>query len=402
MSVKDRFEKNIHGKEKTMKFLHLGDLHLGKSLNEFDLMEDQKYMLDQILQIIQQEAVEGVLIAGDVYDKSIPSEAATRLLDYFLCSLSALSVKTFIISGNHDSEERLHFGSSLFAANQIYICAKYNGELYKKTIEDAYGKIDVYLLPFVKASTVRHFYPDAKVESYHDAVRVILENASIDPTKRNVLVAHQFVAGKGEDPILAGSESVGTQSVGLVEKIGYDCFDAFDYTALGHIHSPQKVGREEVRYSGSMLKYSLSEVNNEKSVPIINIAEKGKVEITLKKLTPLRDLRHIKGPMSALLDPKNIRAEKDYMYVTLTDEQIQSDAMAIFQQVYPNTVKIDYENSRTKELDQVDIFQRTQEKSFEELFDDFYHMIYGCEMEEEERAVMKVVAQEAGVIDETN
>ena len=385
-----------------MKLLHIGDLHLGKSLGDFDLIGDQKYILDQILGIIKEKAVDGVLIAGDVYDKAVPSEAAMNLLDYFLSSLSRSGVSTFMISGNHDSDDRLNYGSDLFAANQIYIASKYDGTLYRRTVTDAHGEADIYLLPFVKASQVKHFFPDAEIATYDDAVRLILAHAGIDPDRRNIIVAHQFVTGRSEDPSLGGSESVGTQSVGLVEKIGYDCFDAFDYAALGHIHSPQKVGREEVRYAGSPLKYSLSEVNNTKSVPIITLGEKGDVSLELIPLRPMRDLRHIKGPMKMLLDKTNITDPDDFIYVTLTDEDTVNDAMGIFQQVYPNTVKIDYENSHTRAIEQVDISSIAENKSFSELIGDFYRLMYQCEMSEEEMKYMKVAAQEAGMIDETD
>ena len=385
-----------------MKFLHLGDLHLGRSLGDFDLIEDQKYILDQILEIIEKENVDGVLIAGDVYDKSIPSEAATNLLDYFLCKLSESGVQTFMISGNHDSDDRLNYGSNLFEANQIYISALYNGTLDKRTVTDEYGEVNVYLLPFVKASQVRHFYPEETIDSYDDAVRVILKHADMDVTQRNVIVAHQFVTGQSEDPALGGSEGAGTQSVGLVEKIGYDCFDGFDYVALGHIHSPQRVGRDQVRYSGSPLKYSLSEVHNAKSVPVITMGKKGEVTLELIPLKPMRDLRHIKGNLKALLEPKNITDVEDFIYVTLTDEEIINDAMGIFQQTYPNTVKIDYDNSRTRAMEHVDISNIAENKSFSELIGDFYRLIYNCEMSGEEMDYMRAAAQEAGVIDETD
>ncbi len=384
-----------------MRLLHLGDLHLGKSLGDFDLIEDQKYILDQILAVIRDKAVDAVLIAGDVYDKAIPSEAATNLLDYFLCHLSETGVKTFLISGNHDSDDRLNYGSQLFQTSQIFISSVYRGTLAKYTVEDELGEVDVYLLPFVKASQVRHYFPDAKIDSYDDAVRVILAEAHIDPKRRNVIVAHQFVTGKSEEPALAGSESMGTQSVGLVEKIGYDCFDAFDYVALGHIHSPQRVGREEVRYAGSPLKYSLSEVNNTKSMPLVTLGEKGQVSVELIPLTPMRDLRHIKGPIHELLDKKHVQSQEDFIYATLTDEEIIDDAMGIFQQVYSNTVKIDYDNSHTREIEQVDLSHIVENKSFSELISDFYRLIYQCEISEEEMDYMKMAAQEAGVIHET-
>ena len=385
-----------------MKLMHLGDLHLGKSLGDFDLNEDQKYILDQILEIIDEREVDGILIAGDVYDRAVPSESATNLLDYFLKCLADKKVKTFMISGNPDSDDRLNYGSRLFAANHIYISAKFMGNLYRQTVIDEHGEADIYLLPFVKASQVRHFYPEEKIESYDDAVRTILAHAQIDPGKRNILVAHQFVAGKGADPELGGSESAGTQSVGLVEKIGYDCFDGFDYVALGHIHSPQSVGRKEVRYSGSPLKYSLSEVGNDKSVPVITLGEKGDVDIELVKLRPMRDMRHLKGPIEKLLDRENITSPEDFIYATLTNEDIIDDAMGIMQQVYPNTVKIDYDNSRTREIERIDIANIAEQKSFDELIGDFYRKMYGCDISEEEMQVMKEAAKEAGVIDETD
>ena len=383
-----------------MKLLHLSDLHLGKSLGDFDLIEDQKYILNQVLDLIDEESVDVVLIAGDVYDKSVPSEAATRILDSFLSELAAKKVKTFMISGNHDSDDRLNYGSTLFESNQVYISAIYDGHLDKHVINDGETEINIYLLPFIKASQVKHFFPKAEIESYEDAVRVVLANADIDEKKKNILVAHQFVAGKGEDPMLGGSEGAGTQSVGLVEKIGYDLFNIFDYVALGHIHSPQSVGRCEVRYSGSPLKYSLSEVNNEKSVPIINVDKNG-VEINLIPLKPMRNMRHIVGKMEELLNKANVKTPEDFIYVTLTDEEIINDAMGVFQQVYPNTVKIDYDNSHTREIEQVDISKIAQNKSFSELIGDFYRLIYNCEISEEELGVMRVAAREAGVIDET-
>lgn len=383
-----------------MKFLHLGDLHLGKTLSDFDLIEDQKYILDQILNIADKESIDGVFIAGDVYDKSVPSEAATKLLDYFLIHLAKKEIKVFMVSGNHDSDDRLNYGSTLFASNQIFISAVFDGTLHKQSFADRDTEVDIYMLPFVKASQVRHYFPDEVIENYDDAVRTIIRNTPINPQNKNILVAHQFVAGKGEDPALAGSESVGTQSVGTVEKIGYDCFDDFDYVALGHIHSPQRVGRDEIRYAGSPLKYSLSEVSNEKSVPLITVSAEERVKIEIVPLKPMRDMRHIKGTLKELLDKKSIKAPDDFIYATLTDEDIINDAMGIFQQVYPNTVRIDYDNSHTRETLQVDISRIAENKSFPELIGDFYRLMYGQEITEEEMDVMRTAAREAGVINE--
>ncbi len=385
-----------------MKVLHLSDLHIGKSVNDFNLIEDQKYMLEQILGLIKSRDIDVVLIAGDVYDKTVPSEEAVRLLDYFLCSLSELDVETFMISGNHDSDERLHFGSALFEARKIHICAKYDGHLYTKQLSDGFGSLNIWLLPFVKASQVKHFYPDEEIRSYDDAVRTVLAHAEIDPSERNILAAHQFVVGKSGDPKTGGSESAAVLSVGAVEKTGADCFDDFDYVALGHIHSPQQIGKETVRYSGSLLKYSLSEADNEKSVPVVTFGKKGEVSVELVPLIPLRDMRHLKGKLKQLLDRQKIEAPEDYIYATLTDEDPIDDVMGIFRQYYPNTMKIDYDNAHTRAMEQTDLQAAVQERSYLELVSDFYRMMYGCEISEEELKIMKEAAKEAGVIDETD
>lgn len=382
-----------------MKLLHIGDLHIGRSLFDFSLIDDQRFILDQIISVADQREVEAVIIAGDVYDRTVPSEEAVGLFDHFLRELASRHIKTFVISGNHDSDERLNFGSSLFETNEIYISSKFDGKLFKKELKDKDKTINIYLLPFVKASQVRHFYPDAEIETYEDAVRTIIDNADINEAETNILAAHQFVAGKGKETIFSGSESAGVLNVGLVEQIGASCFERFDYVALGHIHAPQQLGRETLRYCGSPLKYSLSEINNDKSMPLISI-EDGNVSVELIPLEPKRDMRHIKGRMEQLLDKENIRSPEDFVYVTLTDEDVISDAMGIFQQVYPNTVRIDYDNDHTRELERVDITRIGENKSFDELISDFYQMVYKCDISDEELSIMMDAAREAGVLDE--
>ena len=385
-----------------MRLMHVSDLHLGRSLGDFDLIEDQEYILEQLLELAERRSVDAVLIAGDVYDKSIPSEAATRMLDHFLSCLAKKKICTYIISGNHDSDERLNYGSGLFESNHIFISAKYDGKLRKHTLRTGEEEADIYLLPFVKASQVRRYLPEAKIESYDDAVRAILDNETIDTSRCNILVAHQFVTGKSQDPELGGSESLGTQSVGLIEKIGYDCFEDFDYVALGHIHSPQQVGRREIRYSGSPLKYSLAEVNNEKSVTMITIDSNKNTDIELIPIRPVRNMRHIRGKLRELLDRSNVSAPEDFIYATLTDEEFVDDAMGIFQQIYPYTVKIDYDNSHTREIEQIDISRIAENRSFEDLISDFYRQMYSCEISEEEMDIMRSVAREAGVLYEAD
>ena len=384
-----------------MKIMHLGDLHIGKSLGDFDLYEDQKYILEQILNLIKEKSVDVLLIAGDVYDKAIPGEKSVQLLDYFLKRLVETGIKTYMISGNHDSDERLNFGSSLFESNNIYINSKFNKILKKYSLHDEFGELNIYLLPFVKASQVQHFFPEEKIDSYDMAVRTIIKHSDFDVRKRNILVAHQFVAGK-DDPEIAGSEGLSVHNVGMVEKIGYGSLAEFDYVALGHIHSPQSVGLKHIRYSGSPLKYSLSEVNNNKSVPIITFKDKGEVLVEFAPLLPMRDIRHLKGNIKNLLDKNNISMENDFIYATLTNEDIVNDAMGIFREYYPNTVKIDYDNSHTKEIENVDITRITQNKTFDELIKDFYMQMYSCDMGEEELEIMKWAAKEAGVGNEAD
>ena len=384
-----------------MKIMHLGDLHIGKSLGDFDLYEDQKYILEQILNLIKEKSVDVLLIAGDVYDKAIPGEKSVQLLDYFLKRLVETGIKTYMISGNHDSDERLNFGSSLFESNNIYINSKFNGILKRYSLYDKFGELNIYLLPFVKASQVQHFFPEEKIDSYDMAVRTIIKHSDFDAKKRNILVAHQFVAGK-DDPEIAGSEGLSVHNVGMVEKIGYGSLAEFDYVALGHIHSPQSVGLKHIRYCGSPIKYSLSEVNNNKSVPIITFKDKGEVLVEFAPLLPMRDIRHLRGNIKNLLDKKNISCEKDFIYATLTNEDIVNDAIGIFREYYPNTVKIDYDNSHTKEIENVDITRITQNKTFDELIKDFYMQMYSCDMGEEELEIMKWAAKEAGVGNEAD
>lgn len=384
-----------------MKLIHLGDLHLGRSLGEFDLIEDQKYILGQIIDLIDKEKVDAVLIAGDVFDKSIPSEAAVNLLDSFLKDLVSRNVKVFMISGNHDSDDRLNYGKWTFEKQGVYISAIYDGELDCHVLKDGDTEINIYMLPFVKASQVRHVYPDETIDTYEDAVRLVIDKAGIDESKCNIVIAHQFVAGK-EDPLLSGSESIGTQNVGTVEKVGYDCFSKFDYVALGHIHSAQKVGRDLCRYSGTPLKYSLKEINDKKSVPLITVNGKNDISFELVLLNPKRDVRHIRGKMEELLDPANISSPDDFIYATLTDEDIIDNVMGIFQKSYPNTVKVDFDNSRTREVEKVDVSQIAENRTFEDLISDFYKQVYGCDISDEEMAVMREAAREAGVLNEAD
>ncbi len=384
-----------------MKFLHVSDLHLGRTLGEFDMAEDQNYILNQIIDIALEAGADALLVSGDVYDKSVPGESAVALFDAFLRRLAEANLKTFIISGNHDSDERMNFGSGLFRAKNIYISAKFTGVPEKFTLSDNHGDVNIFLLPFVRASLVRRFYPDEEIPDYDSAVRAVLANSGANPNERNVLLAHQFVVNGSAAPVLGGSESLATRAVGTVEMVHSDAFEAFDYVALGHIHSAQRVGREGIRYSGSPLKYSQSEAADEKCAILCDLGKKGELSVTQIPLKPKRNLRIIKGRLSELLSPQNIVSPEDFIFATLTDEEIIDNAMSIMQQYYPNAVRIEYQNSRT--AGDYSIGGAAAEKRpFGEIIADFYRQVYGGEISPEEMKLMKEAAKEAGITDEAD
>jgi len=380
-----------------MRILHLGDLHLGKSVNEFSMIQDQKYILEKIIEIVHEKKVDAVMIAGDVYDRTIPSEEAVKLLDWFLTKLSQMGKTVFMISGNHDSDERLQFGSTLLRAKKVFIAGRYDGTIEHIEMQDEHGPFHVWLLPYVKASRVAHFFPEGDTSTYDAAFRTAISACDVNEQERNVIVVHQFVTGKTEEPILAGSESA-MVSVGTIDKIGYDCFDKFDYVAMGHIHGCQAVGRETCRYAGSPLKYSLNqkEIHSQKTVPVVSLGEKGSIEVELIPLIPRREVRHIRGELKDILS--NAVDTEDYIYATLTDEQAQFDAMARLQEIYPNIMKLDYDNVSTRALQENDV-EETEGKSFEELIADFYQWMNGKEPSSEEWKILQEVAKEAGVIE---
>lgn len=387
-----------------MKFLHLADLHIGKSIKEFDLIDDQRYILNKIVMIAEEEKADAVVIAGDVYDRAVPSEEAVRVFDDFIYALSSLHIKILLISGNHDSDERLNFGSRLFEDTGVYFCTKFNGSLKKVVLQDKeQNRYNFYLLPFVKASQVRHFYPDEKIDDYEDAVRTVIEHADINKDEINVIVSHQFVTGRSDSVEFSGSEGLGTINVGLVEQISCSCFDDFDYAALGHIHKAQSVGRETIRYAGTPLKYHFEEVNDLKSVPVVSLGkEKGDISISFRELKPKRDMKAIKGKLEQLIGGKYGMISNDYIYVTLTDENPIEDAMNIMRQYYPNTLQIRYENSHTKALSAVNEIKMPDSKDFSELFSDFYNLMYGIDASEEEMELINLAAKKAGIVNETD
>ena len=354
-----------------MKLFHLSDLHIGKRVNEFSMIEDQKYILTQILYAADQEKPDGILISGDVYDRTIPTAEAVQVFDAFLTRLSEQKIPAFIISGNHDSAERLAFGSSLMGKSGIYFSKVYDGTVEKIPMQDAYGTVWIYLLPFLRPSTIRHALPERaeEVQSAADAVRIALEQTKIDEKERNVLLAHQFVTGakRCDAEELQGGD---------VDQIPAELFASFEYVALGHIHSPQKVGRETVRYCGAPLKYAFSEAGQEKSITVVELKEKGSVDLRTIPLKPLHDLRKIRGTyleVTAKSFYENRDCE-DYLQVTLTDEEDVPDGMAKLRTIYPNLMRLEYDNKRTRSNAEVRAAERVEEKSELELFQEFYEL----------------------------
>ena len=365
-----------------MKIIHVSDLHIGKRVNEISMIEDQEYILLQILQIIDDEKVDAVLIAGDVYDKSIPPAEAVTLFDDFLCRLANRHVQVLIISGNHDSQERLAFGNRLLELGGIHISPVYDGTVRSVTLTDEDGDVVFWLLPFIKPVHVKRFYPDENIEGYTDACRVAIEKMNIDTTKRNVLLTHHFVTGACVDP--DGSEEI---SVGGSDNVDSSVFADFDYVALGHIHRPQNIGSNRIRYSGTPLKYSLSEAAHHKSVTVVHLGAKGDLELQLRPLTPRHDLRQIRGTFAELTDKSFYEgtATDDYIYVALTDEEDVPEAIGKLRLIYPNLMHLKYDNTRTRTNQIIDGAEDVQRKSPLELFGELYELQNNQPMSEEQR-----------------
>ncbi|MBR3918929.1 MAG: exonuclease SbcCD subunit D [Clostridia bacterium] len=350
-----------------MKFVHLSDLHIGKRFGEASLIEDQEYILNNIIKIIDEEKPNAVIIAGDVYDKAVPSAEAVQLFDVFLCNLSERKLQVFVISGNHDSPERIAFGSRLMNKSGIYMSPVYDGTITPVEIEDEYGKVLIHMLPFVKPAHVRNVFPDAEIQGYTEALRCVINNMNIDSNCRNILITHQFVTGAET----SGSEEL---SVGGSDNVDVSVFDAFDYVALGHIHRAQRVGRETVRYSGTPLKYSFAECNHKKSVTVVEMGSKGEVVIRLVELVPKRDVREIKGLYSEITR-RDFYAETscdDYLHVILTDEEDIPEALGKLRVIYPNIRSLDYDNKRTRGSGIIEDACEVANKSPLDIFAEFY------------------------------
>ena len=374
-----------------MRLAHISDLHLGKRVNEFSMLEDQRYIVKQIEGILEEEAADAVLIAGDVYDKPVPPGEAVRLFDGFLTALADRGIHVFVISGNHDSPERIAFGSRLMEKSRVYMAPVYDGHVSPIELRDAYGSVYVYMLPFVKPAVVKKCWPEEGIETYEDAVGCAVAHMREEvfvPEARNVLVAHQLVIGASR----CDSEEV---SVGGLDQVSAALFRDFDYTALGHIHGPQNAGGERIRYCGSPLKYSFSEAGHVKSVTIVDLEEKGNVRVRTRPLIPLHDMREIRGSYEEVVSRDFYRgtAVDDYLHITLTDEEDILDAMGKLRAIYPNIMRLDYDNRRTREGGQLpEKVQRA--KSPLELLEELYALQNNQPMSGEQRELSARLIEE--------
>lgn len=372
-----------------MKFIHLSDLHIGKRVNDFSMIEDQAYILTKILNIIDEQQPDGVFISGDVYDKAVPSAEAVALFDDFLYRLAQRELQTYVISGNHDSPERIAFGGRLMNQSGVYMSPVYHKDIAPITVHDEHGAINIYLLPFIKPTHVRAQFPEASIESYTQAMQVALDYLQVDSSKRNVLLTHQFVAGS----LRSESEEL---SVGGSDNVAVDVFEAFDYVALGHLHKPQHVGRETIRYCGTPLKYSFSEANDVKSVTVVEMGAKGEIEITTVPLVPKRDLKQLRGTYDDLMLKSNYDSLNldDYYRITLIDEHDVPDALQKLRTVYPNIMKLDYDNARTQALTLIEGASAIEQKTPLELVGEFYEQQNNQALSSEQAALLTTLIEQ--------
>lgn len=373
--------------------MHLADLHLGKRVNGFSMMEDQEYILNRILEIMEEEQPDGLLIAGDVYDKTIPPAEAVRLMDDFLTAVAAKHVPVFLISGNHDSAERVAFGHQLMQGSGIWISPVYDGTIRHHTLEDRWGEVNIYLIPFLRPSVVRSFFPDVEIEDYTDALRTIIEDLQVDTSRRNVVLAHQFVTAAGALPETCDSEQL---SVGGLDQVDGSVFSPFDYTALGHLHGPQRVGSETIRYAGSPLKYSFSELHQKKSVTVAELREKGVTEIRQIPLQPRREMIELRGTFEEILEEARKKGEPqtDYYHMILTDETDVVDALSRLREYYPNIMLLDYDNRRTRSQKEVEQLDRVEERTPGGLFAALYEQQNGQEMDSDRKEYLDGLIRE--------
>lgn len=381
-----------------MKFLHLADLHIGKRVCEHSMLDEQVFILREILGIVCEEHPDAVLIAGDVYDKSVPSAEAVAVLDEFLVKLAATGTKVFVLSGNHDSAERIAFGGRLMKGMGVYMSPVYQGEFAPVTLNDEMGEVDLWMLPFVRPADVRATLESEEerdaVTDYTSAMRMAIARMKFTEGRRNVLVAHQFVTG--------AERSESEENVGGLDNVDASVFEKFDYVALGHIHKSQSVAKDDagnarVRYCGTPLKYSLSEAAHKKSVTVVELGEAGdagmraSLQVREIPLKPMHDVREIRGTFAELVSPEFRNAQvaegkslEDFIYVKLTDENDVPDAAQKLRGIYPNLMMLDYDNERTRHQQVAVGVEAVEKKSPMELFGEFFEEMTHREMNAEE------------------
>ncbi len=371
-----------------MRFIHLADLHIGKKVNEFSMLEDQKYVLEQVLALAQEQRVDGVVIAGDIYDKPVPSVEAVSLFDSFLTRIAGQRLPVYMIGGNHDSAERISFGARLLEKSGVYVASEYDGEVKRVSVEDGYGTVDIYLLPFVKPAYVRAVWGEdaAEVRTCQDAVAYVMSKIQLDGSRRNLLIAHQFVTGAA----VCDSEE---RLAGGLDQVDAACFEGFDYVALGHLHGPQWVGRETVRYAGTLLKYSFSEAKHQKSVTIVELREKGEVRIETYPVRPLHDLRKIRGSYEEITRKSNYDQTDtdDYVQITLTDEEDIFDAVGKLRVIYRNLMRLEYDNTRTRQNRQPEGNETEEEQTPMELAEELFFLQNNRAMRAEQRQYLEAL-----------
>lgn len=376
-----------------MKFIHISDLHIGKRVYEKSLIDEQIHILNQICDMVSEQQPDAVLIAGDVYDKAVPSGEAVLLFDEFLTGLSSLCGHIFIISGNHDSAERMAFGSRLMDSKGIHLSPVYKGSTEAVTLSDEYGYVDIHMLPYIRPAHVRNYLPDEEkndVSSYDSAIRKAVGKMDIRPERRNVLITHQFVTGSARSE----SEDV---NVGGLDNVDSSAFDDFDYVALGHLHRPQDCGSKHIRYSGSPLKYSFSEVNDQKTVTVVTLKEKGVLEREFLPLVPLHDWHDLRGTYEEVTARSfycGTSWAEDFVRITLTDEQDIPDAVGKLRSIYHNLLEMRYDNMRTR-TGTVAIAgsSKTAEKTPLELFNELYFKQNGDDLSQLQETYLKEVIE---------
>lgn len=377
-----------------MKIFHMGDWHIGKLVNGFYMTEDQEYIIKKVCEVIKSEKPDILIIAGDLYDRAIPPIQAVELLDRTLAKIILdLNTKVIAISGNHDSKERLDFGSSMLKEAGLYIKGLLKEEVEKVTLKDEFGSVNFYPIPFADVAVVRELYNDESIKTPNDAMKRIMDeiNKDIDLNERNIAIAHGYITkmSNGEFLELNESESEKPISIGGSDFIDYSLFEKFNYTALGHLHGPQKVGVDKIRYSGSLMKYSFSEVNQKKGITILEIDENGEIEYRIHEIKPRRDFRIIEGYFDNIMkNYKNeLESKEDYIKIILEDEGEILDPMGKLRSIYPNIMELTRKTKKYEGLAKNKI-ANIKEKSKLKLFEDFYINVMDEEVSEKESEII--------------